>query len=91
MFSYGGDNMKTFLNIFSIGIKVKIDLTTPEEEQKITRVLVCNELESNQLCTDMEEEKEYQVVMYAFVAYGGDGFNDLRHDHKIHQGKEILI
>ena len=59
---------------------------------RITNVMVWSSLEYKQECSEMVDEKNYNVVMYDFLAYGGDKFEDLREKkYKIRQGTYKLI
>ena len=53
--------------------------------------MVWNSFENKEACTEMVDEKDYNVVMYDFLAYGGDKFEDLREKkYKIRQGTHTL-
>lgn len=52
--------------------------------------MVWKNSQSKESCSELDDQKNYNIVMYDFLAYGGDGFNDLRNDsmkkYKINQG-----
>ena len=51
--------------------------------------MVWNSFENKEACTEMVDEKDYNVVMYDFLAYGGDKFEDLRFE--LLAGNGLLI
>ena len=66
-----------------------IDLSK-DVNQRVTKVLVWNERNYKEKCHEMAEDAEYEVVTLDFLAYGGDGYDDLRNSPKkyiIRQGK----
>ena len=69
-----------------LGIKVTIDLNKPNTE-RVTSVRVWENWRSKERCSELGDEKNYNIVMYDFLAYGGDKFTDLRtKKYKINQG-----
>ena len=74
---------------FSIGIQVILDLSK-DVNQRVVKVLVWNDRKTKDACHEMKDDNEYEVVTLDFLAYGGDGYNDLRKSpkkYKIRQGK----
>ena len=77
------------LYIFSIGIQVILDLSK-DVNQRVAKVLVWNDRKTKDACHEMKDDNEYEVVTLDFLAYGGDGDNDLRKSpkkYKIRQGR----
>ena len=75
--------------MFSIGIQVILDLSK-DVNQRVVKVLVWNDRKTKDACHEMKDDNEYEVVTLDFLAYGGDGYNDLRKSpkkYKIRQGK----
>ena len=73
----------------TIGIKVALDLSK-DVNHRVTKVLVWSDRNSKNKCHEMEEDAKYEVVTLDFLAYGGDGYDDLRNSpkkYKIRQGK----
>ena len=74
-----------------IGIKFTIDLTKPKLNGRISNIMVWNNFESKEFCKEMADQDSYNVVMYDFIAYGGNHFPDWREKkYKIRQGTLIL-
>ena len=77
----------------TIGIKVALDLSK-DVNQRVTKVLVWNDRNSKDKCHEMADDAEYEVVTLDFLAYGGDGYDDLRNSpkkYKIRQGRSKLL
>ena len=69
------------------GVKVTIDLSKPKTERRVTNVMVWDNWKSKETCKELNDKQDYHVVMYDFLAYGGDKFEDLRmKKYKIRQG-----
>ena len=61
-----------------------------EVNQRVTKVLVWNDRNSTDSWHEMKDDAKYEVVTLDFLAYGGDGYDDLRkspNKYKIRQGK----
>ena len=68
-------------------MKFTIDLSNPKLNGRIKNIIVWNSFESKESSREMSNEESYNVVMYDFIAYGGNNYPDIRKKkYKIRQG-----
>lgn len=74
-----------FRNLLQMsGFKVMYNLQKPVK-QRVERVLVFEHEGGTTVYKDLEDEKQYEVVINSFLFKGGDGFAMFKRDHLEHK------